>query len=175
VLAGLVRLVAPVRRQVRITSPADWAIRRLAQDPQAPALGFDPLLYLDLERGEGGTAPPLRIGAYGYLDEHPLALRVWGAPADYLAARAEALWAQAPASMWYIRAALLARALDDGFDWIAWLRQRGASVTAWTFTPAHPHHIALAQQLVAAGAARLTTTDAPGLAAALGGQAVWGG
>ena len=44
----------------------------------------------------GLAVPPLRQGAYGYWDDHPLAIRRWGEKADYLAARAEALWAQAP-------------------------------------------------------------------------------
>ena len=113
-------------------------------------------------------APPLRTGAYGYLDEHPLALTRWGAPADYLAARAEALWTQAPVAMWYIRGALLARALDDGFDWIAWLHDRGAQVTAWTLDASHAHQLDLARTLAKAGVDRITTNDAGALARALG-------
>ncbi len=169
ILAALATRLAPVRPRVRVSSTADWAIRRLhSLDPEL-GLGFDPLLYLDVERGDDSkeAAPPLRIGAYGYLDEHPLALRRWGPPSAYLVARAEALWAQAPVDMWYIRGATLARALDDGFDWIDWLHARGAQVAAWTLDAAHPHQLDLARMLAAAGVDRITTNDAEAMAKAL--------
>jgi len=170
VLGSLSRHVAPVKARVRVSCTADWAIRRLAALDDALPLGFDPLLYLDVERGDAhkASAPPLRTGAYGYLDEHPLALARWGAPVDYLAARAEALWTQAPVAVWYIRGAMLARALDDGFDWIAWLHDRGAQVVAWTLDASHPHQLDLARTLVKAGVDRITTNDAGALARALG-------
>ena len=170
-MVRLVERLRPVRERVRVTSPADWLVRYLhLLDPELP-LGFDPLLYLDLgwkgdtERG----APPYREGAYGYLDEHPLAGRRWGSSAEYLAARAEALWVQAPpGAIWYINARLLARALDDGFDWIADLHRRGALVDAWTLDPDRPEQVALAQRLAGKGVDRITTNDAPALAQALG-------
>ncbi len=170
-LRGLLRHVAPVLPRVRVSSTADWALRRLTALDAALPLGFDPLLYLDVVRGDGRQeqAPPLRTGAYGYLDDHPLALARWGGARDYLAARADALWAQAPVSLWYIRGALLARALDDGFDWIAWLHDRGARVAAWTLDPAHPHQLDLARTLARAGVDRITTNDAEGMARALEG------
>ena len=170
VLAGLARLVAGVRDRVRVTSGADWALRRLhALDPALP-LGFDPLLYFGLERVPHAPGiPPFRVGAYGYADDHPLAALRWGSTAAYLAARAEALWAQAPmATVWYLHAPLLARMLDDGFDWIEFLHQRGALVTAWTLDPDQPHQLALARQLADAGADRITTNNAARLAAFLG-------
>ena len=168
VLCNLLRLIEPVRDRVRVTSVADWAVRRLRALDGNLALGFDPLLYLDIETGERRDAPPFRVGAYGYRDDHPLAMRVWGAPADYLAARAEALHAQAPAGVvWYIRASLLARTLDDGFDWIAYLHAHGAEVDAWTLDAAEPGHADLAQRLVAATIDRITTNHAPALAQAL--------
>jgi glycerophosphoryl diester phosphodiesterase len=170
VLGSLSRHVAPVKARVRVSCTADWAIRRLAALGDTLALGFDPLLYLDVERGDARKelAPPLRTSAYGYLDEHPLALTRWGAPGDYLAVRAEALWTQAPVAMWYIRGAMLARALDDGFDWIAWLHGRGAQVTAWTLDASHAHQLDLARTLAKAGVDRITTNDADALAQALG-------
>ena len=170
VLSRLAADLQPVKDRVRVTSPADWALRCLRTlDPELP-LGFDPLLYLDLSwEGDGERgAPPYREGAYGYLDEHPLASRRWGSTADYLAARAEALWIQAPSdAIWYINARLLARALDDGFDWIADLHRRGAQVDAWTLDPDRPKHVALARRLAALGVDRITTNDAPALAQVL--------
>jgi glycerophosphoryl diester phosphodiesterase len=169
-LARLVERLQPVKDRVRVTSEADWLLRHLHRlDPELP-LGFDPLLYLDLSWGDDDErgAPPYREGAYGYLDEHPLASQRWGSTADYLAARAEALWFQAPPdAFWYINARVLALALDDGFDWIADLHDRGAQVDAWTLDPDRPERVALAQRLATLGVDRITTNDAPALAQVL--------
>ena len=176
ILEALVSAIAPVKSQVRVTSPADWALRRLRALDGEVRLGFDPLLYLDLERFSVSEAePPYRIGAYGYQDDHPLAARRSGAVSAYLAARAEALRSQVPegTSVWYIRAAMLARALDDGFDWIAYLHSDGVKVAAWTLEPGQPHHVALCEQLMAAGVDRITTNDPPRLGRVLGKAAAW--
>jgi glycerophosphoryl diester phosphodiesterase len=171
VLSRLAVALGPVKDCVRVTSAADWVLRRLrALDADLP-LGFDPMFYLDIleHKERAPTRPPFRLGAYGYWDDHPLAARRWGHTSDYLAARAEALWAQAPPGViWYIRAPLLARALDDGFDWMADLHARGVEVDAWTLNPSRPEHIALARRLMAVGVDRITTDDAPALARALG-------
>jgi glycerophosphoryl diester phosphodiesterase len=170
VLSRLVVDLQPIKDRVRVTSPSDWALRRLhAIDPDL-ALGFDPLLYLELDSGEERHPglPPIRLGAYGYRDDHPVGSQRWGSTADYLAARAEALWIQAPPdAIWYINARLLTRALDDGFDWIADLHHRGAQVTAWTLDPDRPEKVAMAQRLAALGVDRITTNDAPALAQVL--------
>jgi glycerophosphoryl diester phosphodiesterase len=170
ILTDLARLVQPVRHRVRVSTVADWAVRRLHAVDAALSLGFDPLLYLDVERGPTiEPEPPYRQGAYGYMDDHPLASRRWGTASAYLAARAEALWAQVPmAPVWYIHAPLLARMLDDGFDWIGFLHAQGAQVVAWTLDSDQPHHLALARQLMEAGVDRITTNDAPRLAQVLG-------
>ena len=87
---------------------------------------------------------------------------------DGTVARAEALWAQSPpVGIWYIRAGLLAQALKDGFDWIAYLHARGTQVAAWTLNPGRPSDVELACQLATAGVDRITTDDAPALARAL--------
>jgi len=170
VLSRFVSALQPVKERVRVTSVADWLLRRLHHlDPELP-LGFDPMLYLDLEQSVGSsevgerepTLPPFRFGGYGYWDDHPLATRRWGDTASYLAARAEALWVQVPFGViWYIRAAMIAQALEDGFDWIAYLHGRGAEVDVWTLNPGRPEDVALARRLVAAGVDRITTDDAP--------------
>ena len=171
VLARLVTSVQPVKDRVRVTSPSDWALRRLrALDPDLP-LGFDPLLYLEADLGKNREPgiPPFRRGAYGYWDDHPLASRRWGSAADYLAARAEALYAQVPTGMiWYIHAWLLGKGLDDGFDWIAYLHSYNAQVDAWTLDAHRPEHVALAQRLIAQGVDRITTNNALALAQVLG-------
>ena len=171
VLSRLVACLQPVKDRVRVTSPSDWAIRRLwTLDPDLP-LGFDPLLYLEADFGQKREPgiPPFRQGAYGYWDDHPMASRRWGSAADYLAARAEALYAQVPSGMiWYIHAGLLEKALDDGFDWIAYLHANNAQIDAWTLDAHRPEHVALARKLIAQGVDRITTNNAPALAQGLG-------
>jgi glycerophosphoryl diester phosphodiesterase len=170
VLSQLVAGLQPVLDRVRVTSPSDWALRRLhALDPSL-ALGFDPLLYLEIDYGEDSdpAVPPFRRGAYGYWDDHPLSTRRWGATADYLAARADALWIQAPpGAVWYVDAGLLAQALVDGFDWIAYLHDRGAEVDAWTLDAHRPERAALARRLAAQGVDRITTNNAVALSQVL--------
>lgn len=176
VLSRLAADLQPVKDRVRVTSPADWALRQLHAVDPGLALGFDPLLYLELDSGDAwdSTLPPFRLGAYGYRDDHPLASRRWGEPADYLAARAEALWVQAPTNaIWYINAWLLGQTLDDGFDWIAYLHARDAQVDAWTLDTHRPEQVALARRLAAQGVDRITTNDAPALAQALDVHAVF--
>ena len=134
------------------------------------------MLYIEPDTGDekDRKRPPHRVGAYGYRDDHPLAMMRWGSTADYLSARAEALWTQVlpvVGAIWYIRATLLGCMLDDGFDWIFYLRQRGAQVDAWTLDAREPEQVNLARRLIAAGVDRITTNDALTLAAALGSEA----
>jgi len=169
VLSDLLRIIQPIHRRARVTSVADWALRRLRVLDAGLALGFDPLLYLDVERSPepgGERIPPHRAGAYGYLDDHPLAADRWGSARQYLETRIEGLSAQVAAGVWYLRATLVARMLADGFDPIAWLRLHGSQSAAWTLNPDQPHHIALARRLIGLGVDRITTDDPAGLAMA---------
>ncbi|OJX40630.1 MAG: hypothetical protein BGO78_06505 [Chloroflexi bacterium 44-23] len=135
VLGGLYHMIADQRQQILISCVADWALRILHQLDGYLRLGFDPLLYLDIvasEPREQGV-PPLRCGAYGYLDDHPLAIERWGSLKDYFTMRAEALLRQAPPqSTWFINASLLDDAQQAGFDWIKFLQSHGCQVDAWT-------------------------------------------
>jgi len=169
-LASLGRTLGPLGRRVRVSSTSDRDLRRLHELAPDLALGFDPLRHLDVDPGPGKMASRYlrRTGSYGYLDDHALAADRWGTASEYLVARADVLWAQAPVSMWYIRATLLARMLGDGFDWIADLHRRGAQVTAWTLNPDRPHHLGLAAELIEHGVDRIITDDAPRMAEALG-------
>jgi glycerophosphoryl diester phosphodiesterase len=170
-LESLGRLVRPLGRRVRVSSTSDRDLRRLHAVAPDLDLGFDPLRHLDVDPGPGKRTSRYlsRTGDYGYLDDHALAADRWGTASEYVAARAEVLWAQAPVSMWYIRATLLARMLADGFDWVADLHRRGAQVTAWTLNADQPHHLGLAAELIERGVDRIITDDAPRLAEALGG------
>ena len=171
VLNDLLCIIKPVKERIRITSNADWALRRLNILDSKLLLGFDPQLYLDADPVEENdeSNPPFRTGAYGYRDDHPLSSRRWSPSADYLEARAEALIAQSPLdTIWYLSMHLLAHSLDDGFDWIAYLHDRGYQVDAWTLDPDRHEQMELARRLVDAGIDRITTNDAPGLAKILG-------
>jgi glycerophosphoryl diester phosphodiesterase len=176
VLSRLTASLQPVKDRVRVTSPSDWALRRLhALDPEL-SIGFDPLLYLEIDYGADSdpSVPPFRRGAYGYWDDHPLSTRRWGPTAVYLEARAEALWSQVPTgAIWYIDALLLAQALDDGFDWIAYLHNLGVEVDAWTLDAQKPERVALANRLAAAGVDRITTNTAPALGRVLDAPTVY--
>ncbi len=163
VLRGFLDLLAPVKDRIQVTSVADWAVRSLARFAPDLALGFDPLLYLDLESEDPRPpeVPPFRVGAYGLRDDHPLSAYEWGPLGDYFAARAGALLVQAPEGCdWYIRAELLKMAFDAGFDWINFLHQNGSRVDGWTIDVTHPGQIELARFLVEHGVDKLTT-DTP--------------
>ena len=167
-LEGLGDICRPLLSRIRISSTADWALRRLARIEPQLALGFDPLAYLDVGNGQERKSPPRRVGAYGYHDEHPLAETVWGSPTEYLSTRAEILYDQTPmVTVWYIRAYTLAKALQDGFDWIAFLHERGAEVDAWTLDTTRPFDRQLIPQLAANGIDRITSNTAPTVVAML--------
>ena len=170
VLSDFLRLLAPVKERVLVTSVVDWALRSLAcYDPDL-ALGFDPLIYIDIvdEEPRPEDIPPFRVGAYGLLDDHPLSAYQWGAPQEYYAARAGALLVQAPKGCaWFIRAALLQQMLKAGFDWIEFLHQQGSTVDGWTIDITQPDQITLAQTLVEHGIDYLTTDTPARLAANL--------
>jgi glycerophosphoryl diester phosphodiesterase len=167
VLRGFLELLAPVKKRIQVTSVADWALRSLARFAPDLALGFDPLLYLDLEEGDPRPpeVPPFRIGAYGLRDDHPLSAYQWGPLGDYFAARAGALLVQAPKGCeWFIRAEVLKMAHDAGFKWIDFLHQNGSRVDGWTIDVTQPEQVDLAGFLVEHGVDKLTTDTPANLA-----------
>lgn len=163
VLRGFLEILEPVKNRIQVTSVSDWAVRSLARFAPDLSLGFDPLLYLDLQDKEPRPpeVPPFRVGAYGLRDDHPLSAFEWGSLGEYFAARAGALLVQAPESCdWFIRAGLLKMAYDAGFDWIDFLHQNGSTVDGWTIDVSQPEQIDLARFLVEHGVDKLTT-DTP--------------
>ncbi len=168
-MANLARVLEPLGSRARVTSGADWSLWSLHRTAPDLPLGFDPLHYLDVaNEGSSAKEPPLRTGAYGFRDDHPLALRRWGSTAEYLALRLEALLRQAPpGAVWYVRAGLLEACLEAGCDWIGRLHAAGSPVAAWTLDADRPGHAALAQRLLEAGVDRITTNDPPALAKAV--------
>ena len=169
-LRKFLALIEPVIDRVQVTSYADWVLRALVQFAPGLALGFDPLLYLDLveDTPRPKDVPPFRLGAYGLMDDHPLSVYLWGSLGDYFAARASALLVQVPRGcQWFIRAALLKMALDANFDWIEFLHQNGSTVDGWTINVNQAEHMDMARLLVAHGIDALTTDTPAKLAAQL--------
>jgi glycerophosphoryl diester phosphodiesterase len=160
-LQNLINLTRPVQNKIMVSSVADWAIRIINKMAPDLMLGFDPLLYLDLvqddPREEG--VPPFRVGAYGYLDEHPLAAQRWGELKAYFSARAEALLQQVPEGVtWFINAQLLDEAMISGFNWISYLHDHGCRVNAWTLDMDRSE---LAGKMAASGVDLITTNQLP--------------
>jgi glycerophosphoryl diester phosphodiesterase len=110
------------------------------------ALGFVPLLLFDLRQGEyAGPFVPARVD-----------------PASLEEAFGR-LGREAPAAgVWYLRAALVARLADDGFDAIGWLGGRGVEVDAWTIDVQpgpgkRQWSVDLLRRVAGLGAAQVTT------------------
>lgn len=176
VLRDFVNLLNPVIDRIKVTSVADWAVRSLAKFAPDLTLGFDPLLYLDIEEAEPRPQdiPPFRVGAYGLCDDHPLSAYRWGPLGDYFAARAGALLVQVPAGCeWYLRAEVLKMALDAGFDWIDFLHQQGSTVDGWTIDVTQPEQVQLAQRLVDHNVDQLTTDSPAQLAQQLSAESIY--
>lgn len=163
VLQNFIDILEPALERIQVTSVADWAIRSLAEFAPGLSLGFDPLLYLDIEGGDPRPedVPPFRVGAYGLRDDHPLSAYQWGPVGDYFAARGGALLTQVPEGCeWFIRGEVLRTALEAGFNWIEFLHQQGSKVDAWTIDVTQPEQVDLARSLVKHGVDELTT-DSP--------------
>lgn len=160
-LENLLLLIKPVQNKILVSCVADWVIRFLYKKAPDLLLGFDPLLYLDLAKSEPREegVPPFRLGAFGYLDEHPLAAQRWGKLNEYFGARAEALLQQVPVGVtWFINAQLLDEALISGFNWIEYLHEQGSPVDAWTLDLDRAE---LARKLVTSGVDLITTNQLP--------------
>jgi glycerophosphoryl diester phosphodiesterase len=166
-LRNLVNWIKPVQHSVMVSSVADWALRVLHKMAPDLLLGFDPLLYLDLveEEAREEGIPPFHVGAFGYLDDHPLAVQRWGKLSDYFEARAETLLQQVPAGItWFINAQLLDEAMNAGFNWIEYLQETANTVNAWTLDMDRAE---LAARMAESGVDYITTNQLPEMAAHL--------
>ena len=159
--ATLASLVAPMRDRVIVSTGQDWNLRRLQEFEPAVPFGFDPGLYLD-HRIEGtDIIMPRSMGAYGYRDDHPLALARGQEVRDYLHERMSALMLQAPgARECFLSFRMVLQMLDDGFDATAWLHERGIGVNVWTVDYGRGADEATARRLLDAGVDRITTNTA---------------
>ena len=160
-LRALCDVVSPVRDRVVVSTGQDWNLRRLHDaDPRVP-FGFDPGHYLDHAVEESPVFMPRTLGAYGYRDDHPLAFGRTEAPAEYLAARMDALALQVPgAREYFLSYRLVLQMLDDGFNVAEWLHPRGVAANAWTLDHKGPESIRSFERLKDAGIDRITTNTA---------------
>ncbi len=163
-LHRLVRLIEPLGERVIVSSGADWQLRKLRRLASWLMLGFDIMYYMDWEpegKARDPRAIPKNRGAYGYYDDHPLALaRLWQT-SDYLLDRCESLMGLVPdVSAFYVEHTLLAQSLEDGFNWAEPLHRRSILLDAWTMDVTNPVARANAPRLLAAGV-DLFTTNTP--------------
>ena len=170
-LHRLIKLIEPLGERAIVSSIADWQLRKLrALAPDLP-LGLDIQFYLDWRLPEEPTDPrafPRYEGAYGYWDDHPIAMgRIWSI-ADYLRDRCGMLLGLVPGvSVFYVRHHLLAQSLKDGFNWATMLHQSNVQLDAWTLDIGDPTAEANLTSLVASGVDMITTNTPLELAAKL--------
>jgi hypothetical protein len=165
----LARLIEPVRDRIIFGSRADWNLRRLAYVDPRVRLAFTPSLYFDwvppnVELDE----LPGQVGAYGYLDRHPLARARIEPTSDYLWERLSALVRLVPgACEMHIRLALFEHMQSDGLgDTAHRLRRAGLRAGVWTLDAGTPDWQARLNNAVWATADIITTTTAQQLAVA---------
>jgi glycerophosphoryl diester phosphodiesterase len=163
-LHRLVNLIEPLRDRVLVSTGADWQLRKLRHIAPWLLLGFDIMYYIDwepLDHVRDPRAFPKRRGAYGYYDDHMLALEKLWTTAEYLNDRCESLMGLVPdVSVFYIEHNLLAQSLRDGFNWASALHERGIKLDAWTMDTTNPLAVENAKTLYAAGL-DLFTTNTP--------------
>jgi glycerophosphoryl diester phosphodiesterase len=165
----LARLVEPVRERVVFGGCADWNLRRLVQVDPAIKVGFTPTYYLDwVLPNAKPDALPGAMGAYGYLDRHPLAAERRGPTAEYLWDRLSALARLVPgACELHLRLSLFERMRADGFnDAPRKLHDLGMRIDVWTLDADTPNWDTRLAQAVESGVDVVTSNTAQRLAAA---------
>lgn len=143
-LQRLADIVAPLGERVIVSSGADWQMRRLRRFAPRLRLGYDIMWAIDWSAQPETRDPrelPKTVGAYGYLDDHPIAARRIWSTAVYLENRIEALLGLVPdVKVFYVRWSFILRCHADGFDLPAFLHARGIAIDAWTLDVGRPGH-----------------------------------
>jgi glycerophosphoryl diester phosphodiesterase len=140
---------------------ADWNLRAFRRADPTLSVGFDPALYLDVPVSDA-LGWPVRVNAYGYMDDHPLGFRRLMDVRDYLADRLEGLLGLLPGAVEvYLRKEFVQQALRDGLNPVEYVKRvaSGVRVDVWTVNlpPASPGELAA---LLDAGVDQLTTDTA---------------
>lgn len=162
----LLRVIAPMRENpdvsVVVGCMGDWNLRLLRRLDPGLAVGLDFGWHLDAPVDDL-VRLPMRINAYGYLDDHPLGYRRVLSARAYLEDRMDVLLNLVPdASEFYVRKEFLLQALADGVNPIAFIHDRkpGALVDVWTL---YAHDPNLERELLAvleAGADQISSPTA---------------
>ncbi len=138
---------------------ADWNLRMLARVAPELPLGFDIAFHLDAPVGEF-LRLPIRVNAYGYLDDHPLGYRRVLPTPDYLADRIEAISGLVPRAVeFYLRKDFVLQALEDGYNPVEHLHRirPGVTVDVWTLDADEPAAREKLLRLLRAGVDQITT------------------
>jgi glycerophosphoryl diester phosphodiesterase len=166
-IQALLETVAPMHDRVIISTGQDWNLQRIHHADPTLALGFDPGHYLDHAVEESPFVLPRALGAYGYRDDHPLALGRSQSTADYLRERMAMLSLHCPtAREFFLYYRMVLQMQDDGFDVIGWLHERGIAATAWTPDYRDGDSVRDLRRLIDAGIDRITTNTIPAWLAA---------
>ncbi len=161
-LRALIAPITAIRDRVIVSTGQDWNLRRLHDEAPDIAIGFDPGHYIDHRSEETDFFLPRTMGAYGYRDDHPLAIGRTESVEDYLRERMTILHGQVPfAREWFLSYRVMLQMLDDGFDPIAFLHDREIEVTAWTLDQRNDATTHAFERLAAAGIDHVTTNTIP--------------
>jgi glycerophosphoryl diester phosphodiesterase len=166
-VAALGALVQPLGEKAIVSSGQDWNLRAIARGVPGLRLGFDPDRYIRARKRSDAPLPG-RLGAYGYRDDHPLALGRAQPTEDYLRERFEVLHGQCPSAReFFLEYRLLLQAEGDGVLLPELLHGRGVAVSAWTLDYNGAKSLATLERLAAAGVDRVTTNTTRQFMAAL--------
>lgn len=161
VLDALAPLRANPSLEVVVGCLADWNLRTLRRADPTLRVGIDPALYLDAPVPDS-PGLPVRLNAYGYMDDHPLGFRRLMRVRDYLVDRIEALLGLLPGAVEvYLRKEFVQQALRDGLNPVEHVKQvaGGILVDVWTVNlpPTRPEELV---ELLDAGVDQVTTDTA---------------
>ena len=169
-LQRLLISIEPLGKRVIVSTCADWQLRKLRRLAPWLDLGFDIGFYLDFRESSGNPLDfPHQKGAYGYLDDHPIASIKFWPTADYLVDRCGMYVGLVPGvSTFYISYKLLIQSLDDGFNWAEALHAAGIKLDAWTMDVGRPDAERSLPRLIEAGIDFITTNTPQAMAELIG-------
>jgi glycerophosphoryl diester phosphodiesterase len=169
---SFLRAIEPLRANANLSVVVgclgDWNLRTLRRLDPHLAVGLDFLLYLDAPMPDEFPRLPLRVNAYGYLDDHPLGYMQLIPARDYLEDRIESLCYLVPGSTEvYLRLDFIIQAYGDGTNPVDVVRRTLGSVLidGWTLNAGHPQTPEMLRVLSVAGVDQITTDTAVQLAA----------
>lgn len=169
----LLRALEPVRSnahlRVVVGCLGDWNLRTLHRIDPSLSLGLDFALYLDAGLDEPRRLPA-RVGAYGYLDDHPLAWERRMPAREYLEDRLDSLCRLVPdPAEVYLRKEFARQALADGCNPVETVHRvlGDVVVDAWTLDADEPQASAQLRALLDAGVDQITTNTPMQLSALL--------